>query len=514
MKRRPLKYSSPTAFAFLVLITLTSLVACGSSSSSSNGESGREAAFRAALVADGFVVNDGFAHPIDPIAKFDANRIDSAGGNNAGQPYKLLRVPILPSITQDPYDEELGLFRLRPDEAVVYVGPTPPQADYFSFTPFISVRHANPKVPKGDWVFAALGDPLNSALIRTEGNANPFQQQTIVIFTADRGVYARVAAQAREAGYPESMINLYVLPSALLKLGVSPLSDTLLILLRTANFTDQTAGDNYLANDSYAKVWRVTPTLAPALDPFPTPPQRNRKWVSEKSIAGLEAGLERLKAAILAQTPNVQFNSYESVRWFADSRQVLEAENDPNSALYHKFVAGEASDTPYLRTAMNGEAKNFTLGSNDMVVVYGVNHAATGLATYSSFGVYGDWISSSCQGGMFQYVIGCGDPIWNGVVGMTSHDFKGSAEKYIPGHPMAPYLYAVKVLRQQPLNPPDKYWVVVPQPSNELPSYSYGIALDKPITIGYRAYLNPVTASGPDYGDIIPDRAILFKLRN
>ena len=518
MKKLTLANLSLAALASLVFITFASLVACGShSSSSGGGDNSREAAFRTALKADGFIVNDGFAHPIDPIAKFDEHKIDSCGGNNAGQPYKLLRVPILPVVQEDPYEKDLGLFRLRPDEAIVYVGPTPPQADYFSFTPFISVRHKNPKVSKGDWLFAALGDPLNNALIRTEGNSNPFEQQTVVIFTADRGVYARVATQARAAGYPESMINRYVLPSALLNLGVSPSSDTLLILLRTANFANQAVGDAYLANDNYAKVWRVTPELSPAPDPFPTPPQRNRKWVSETSLSpDLQAGLERLKAAILAQTPNLQSNPYKSIRWFADSREVLEAEKDgPDNQLYHKFVAGEASDTPYLRTAtMNGEAANFTLGDNDMVVVYGVNHAATGLATYSSFGVYGDWITSSCQDNPLQYVIGCGDHIWNGVAGMTNHDFKGSAEKYIPGDPTASYLYAVKVLRQPPSDGTDKYWVVVPLPSDKLPSYSYGIALDKPITIGYRAYLNPVTASGPDYSDIIPDRAIWFRLRN
>jgi len=43
--------------------------------------------------------------------------------------------------------------------------------------------------------------------------------------------------------------------------------------------------------------------------------------------------------------------------------------------------------------------------------------------------------------------------------------------------------------------------------------YLSSAALDKPITIGYRAYLNPVTASGPDYSDIIFDRSILFRVK-
>jgi hypothetical protein len=328
-----------------------------------------------------------------------------------------------------------------------------------------------------------------------------------------------VKAQALEAGYPESMINPYVIPSGLLNLGVLPetrQSDSFVILMRTANFVSKPEEVHYLSDDHYAKVWRVTPETAPALDPFPTPELRVRKWKSESELyPDLNNGLERLKKAILAQTPNVGNESYESIRWFAESREVLE-ETDPASPLYHKFVAGEASDTPYLRTSLNGEAANFMLGNDDMVVVYGVNHAATGLATYSSFGVYGDWVTSSCQDDPWEYVFGCGDRSWNGVASMTSHVFTGSAEEYIPGDPMAPYLYAVKVLRQPPQDKHDKYVVVVPTATSEHPCASpgYCLGLDDPIFIGYRAYLNPATASGADYNDIIHDRAIWFRLRD
>jgi hypothetical protein len=478
----------------------------------------RAASFRANLEADGFIVNSGQMTPIDPIVDLlDSGIGDSANGNNAGQPYKVLMVPISPSSEEHPLERGLTIFRLRPDEAVVYLGPTPPPCDYFSFTVFLWVRHKESLVPKGDWMVAAVNDPLNNALIKTEGDGTPFRKQTIVIFTADRGVYERVAALAREAGYPESMINPYVIPSGLLNLGVlpeTPLADSFIILVRTANFVSKVEGDLYLRDDHYARVWRVTPEPPPALDPFPTPGQRVRTWKSESELyPDLNNGLERLKNAIIAQTPHDEYVSYESIRWFAESREVLE-ETDPGSPLYHKFVAGEASDTPYLRTSLSGEAANFTLGSDDMVVVYGVNHAATGLATYSNFGVYGDWITSSCQDDPWQYVFGCGDRSWNGVVSMTNHVFSGSAEEYIPGDPMAPYLYAVKVLRQPPQDKGDNYYVVVPTATPEHPCTSpgYCLGLNDPIIIGYRAYLNPATASGPDYEDIIHDRAIWFRL--
>jgi len=485
----------------------------------SDEDHGRVSSFRATLEENGFIVTNGQMTPVNPIVDLlDSGLGDSANGNNAGQTYKVLMVPISPFIEENPLEGGFTIFRLRPDEAVVYLGPTPPPCDYFSFTVFLWVRHKESLIPKGDWMFAAVNDPLNSALIKTQGNGTPFRKQTIVIFTADRGVYERVAALAQEAGYPKSMINPYVIPSGLLNLGVfpeTPLADSFTILMRTANFVSKAEGDHYLSDDHYARVWRVTPEEALMLDPFPTPEQRVRTWKSESELyPDLYNGLERLEKAILAQTPHVQYESYESIRWFADSREVLE-ETDPSSPLYHKFVAGEASDTPYLRTSLSGEAANFTLGNDDMMVVYGVNHAATGLATYSNFGVYGDWVTSSCEENPWQYVFGCGDRSWNGVASMTNHEFTGSAEEYIPGDPMAPYLYAVKVLRQPPQDKHDKYFVVVPTATSDHPceSPSYCINLTDPIIIGYRAYLNPATGSGADYDDIIHDRAIWFRVR-
>jgi hypothetical protein len=85
---------------------------------------------------------------------------------------------------------------------------------------------------------------------------------------------------------------------------------------------------------------------------------------------------------------------------------------------------------------------------------------------------------------------------------------------------MAPYLYAVKVTRRPPPDRHERFWVRVPEPPCEippcqapLPSYNHGIELDKPVCIGYRAYLNPATGAGPDYDDIIWDKAIWFKLK-
>ena len=96
---------------------------------------------------------------------------------------------------------------------------------------------------------------------------------------------------------------------------------------------------------------------------------------------------------------------------------------------------------------------------------------------------------------------------------MTSHEFTGSAEQYLPHDPMARYLYAVRVVRKARAPARDRYCVIVPEQGVAGPFYPDAIPLEKPAMIGYRAYLNPATGAGPAYEDLIPDRAIWFKLQ-
>ena len=96
---------------------------------------------------------------------------------------------------------------------------------------------------------------------------------------------------------------------------------------------------------------------------------------------------------------------------------------------------------------------------------------------------------------------------------MTSHESRGSAEQYIPHDPMARYLYAVRVVRKARTRSGIRTASSYRSREWQAPFYPDAIPLDKPALIGYRAYLNPVTGSGAAYEDLIPDRAIWFKLQ-
>ena len=78
--------------------------------------------FVAALKTIGYGASEGSALLVDPANLVNYHVIDSAAGNNAGQPYKRLQVPPFPNTTEEQNEKTLGVFRLQPYEAIVYVG--------------------------------------------------------------------------------------------------------------------------------------------------------------------------------------------------------------------------------------------------------------------------------------------------------------------------------------------------------------------------------------------------------
>jgi len=101
-------------------------------------------AFKLALEKDGFTVQEGKLGPVDLIKMYSVGFLPTAGGNNPSTKYLGYFVPPAPGHVVDPalaeYSKALGLsgnttnyWNLRPDEAVVFVGRTPPECRYFSF---------------------------------------------------------------------------------------------------------------------------------------------------------------------------------------------------------------------------------------------------------------------------------------------------------------------------------------------------------------------------------------------
>jgi hypothetical protein len=468
-------------------------------------------AFRQALEQDGFTVQEGKVHHLDFIKLYDAGVFPSAYGNNPATKYLVYLVPPAPGYKIAPghykpggiiseITKTLGVsvnltpfWNLRPDEAIVFVGRTPPECRYFSYDHYLLDRTYGNETR---WIFANLADTLNNLVIKTEGTpdgspGNPYNQTTMIVTTADKGIDRRIRAAAQKAVYSDGIINTQVLPSSMLNMGLENDSDTFAIFIRPSIFANKQAGNDY-TNNTPATVFRLTPKETAELDPYNMPELRVRG--TGKTEFDLTGDLEELRNTILNKYSGLNATELPTsigapvgsdgiqrgidavgptndacYLWTAN--QTISSLTPPffNSSLYYGFLRDPA----------------ITLGNdtNEFIIVYGVNHAATGKSTYSNFAVYGA-------------------DVLNGVGMITDSDFNGTAEEYLPDNPDAKYLYVYKIARN--CNGDTHCFEVPFGPGG------YGIVLDQPLTIIFRIYLENSTKTGPSYSEIVYDRAIKF----
>ena len=433
--------------------------------------------FRAALEDDGFIVQEGKLGYIDLIELYNLGVTTDCTANNPSTPYLTYFLPAVPGemtknlVTDAPLNpEHQGLWvtnRLRPDEAVIYIGKTPPACSYFSYRSYLQHRFF-PEEGNYKRIFADLGDTLNNLTIKTDGGEeDPFDRNTIIVTTADKGIDERVRTAAQSAGYSPSIINTDVIPSTLVRMGLDEEADTFSWAIRAAFFHDKEAGKRFV-EDPPALLLRVTPKDPVQLDPYEVPPLRVRG--TGKTELNLMGALKDLREAILKKHAGLEVREMVTSVWLYEGYDAIQRGID---------VLGPNRDAIYLRT------EPFILQDDpsEFVILYGVNHAVTGKATYSSCSVYGE-------------------KILNGVGAVASPELVGTAEDYLPGHPEAKYLYVWKISRS---DADDAHTLKVPWDVK-----AYGVELQEEAFIGFRMYLEPATKVGPIWSEIIYDRAIHF----
>ncbi len=460
-------------------------------------------AFRSALERDGFVVQDGGLGMFPLIEIYEKGLTKSCWGNDPTKPYLVCLAPPAPEEAVDSMKfkvaEFLGfkgltiMFRLALDEALVFVGRTPPECKYFGYTGYLMERfYGNEKRV----IWANLTDSLNNLTINTEGTSNglegnPFDKNTIIVNTADRGIDRRIRTAATSAGYSSAIMNTYVIPSSILNMGLENDSDTFNFFIRPSVFKDKQAGDAYVKNPP-AMILRITPKAPAKLDPYSVPELRARG--TGKTELDLIPALNDLHKAILAKHGDLEATELEINEWIPETYEGIQRginNYGPAPDAFYLWTGGQLQYFPPCPSLLQSEAerppKVFTLGDNpnEFVIVYGVNHEASGKASFSNFSVYGA-------------------DIWNGVGGVTSDQYP-TAEEYLPGNPDAKHLYVYKIARK--CN--DRNCFTVPGPGLK----AHGIELDQPIFIAFRLYLEKATKTGPAKSEILWDRAIKFTPR-
>jgi len=469
-----------------------------------NGEIGDVEAFKQALEQDGFTVQKGGLAYYDFIKLYNSGVLPTALGNNPATKYLVYLVP-------PPSGQEIGgiiaeiikvlgvkanvtpFWSLRPDEAVVFVGRTPPECRYFSYDHFIVDRTYGNETR---WIFSNIADTVNNLVFKTEGTpngaaGNPFNQTTIVVTTADKGIDQRIRAAAQSAGYSDGIINTQVLPSAMLNMGVENDSDTFAVYIRPSLFADEQAGNDYIDNKP-GIVFRITPNESTELEPYDYPELRVRGTGTTEF--DLIDDLEELRIAILDKYSGLNATELPTSMGVPIGSDCIQRGINglgPDNDACYLWSASQTASSPTPPFPDTSQYYDFlrdpaiTLGNdtNEFIIVYGVNHVATGKATYSNFAIYG------------------ADAL-NGVGMVTDVDFNGTAEEYLPDNPNAKYLYVYKVARNCD---GDLHCYELPYGPG-----GYGIESDQPLFIAWRSYLEVSTKTGPSYAEIVYDRAIKF----
>ncbi len=437
---------------------------------------GTPARLRAALEGQGFTVRQGLVTNVDVIALFQAGLVPSCYGNNRDSPYL---APILPIPPEQTVSNTLPFtFRLRSDEAVVWAGTTPPETMYYSLQPFLAQRYV-PALGRRLRLFNNIGDTLNHLTLATAGTpggraGDPFGKDTVVIFASNRGVAAAARAAALDAGYSSNLVNTVALPGAVLNLGLEAQADELQMLMRMAFPADTNALNAYVAAPPLA-VFRATPAAAPASDPLPMPALRVRGTGLTEMEYG--AALDALQAAILAAYPGCAATQLIT--------SVAMPQSLSASQEYFDTLA-ETRDAAYLAT---GE---FALASNAFLVAFGVNHVASGKATYCSVNVYGATPVEDSPG----------NKEMAGVASINSvQHFAGTAADYLPGNQLAGQLWAYTIAWSQPSGQP--HCLVIPPPQGRIKL--------QVLQIISRIYIEPGRAVGPATEELLFDRVVLFQ---
>lgn len=468
-------------------------------------------AFKAAVTASGFTVKQLTYARVDPASLVCRGIIQSAYGNNAGGNYL--------SIT----DSQTGLpapyeFQLGPGDAIVFIGYTPPPVAYFSYRSYLFSRQYEGDAGRTT-LFASLGDTLNNLTIHTEETAyatigdtlynlmlktgltpskfrerlqsvpgsrletaninfaNPYNQPIFIVSTADNGVDAQMRDLAMGAGFSPDIMNTDVIPSSVVRLGIGPQYDSFIFLNRITlplygHSQDLT---NYMANPNMTVLYISQAGQTATADPFPTPIQHVRG--TGLTEADLMPSVEALRQSIFNKYPGYTATEMTTQVWLNEWLDGIQRKQN---------LLGETRDTSYLRTA-----ESFTLPANDpdaFLIIYGVNHQATGKATYSSGVIYQEDKEL-------------------GICAVDSPVFTGSAYAYVPDNENAQYLYAWKVARDCG---GDAKCLQIKLPG-ALENNCPNVDLGSDLFVAFRAYLEPETAVGPSPSELLYDRVILFK---
>ncbi len=410
-------------------------------------------------------------------------KVGNCQGNNPASPYGIVKVPFATGEFQTSFESNTFVYRMRPDEAIVLIGFTPPKAEYFSFRSYLLYRdfqnlnQRNIDSIGRFLIFASLGDSLNHKLIKTGGGDDPFSQPMILISTASRQMDGRLRLKLEKLlnrfDLPTDIINTDVIPEQLpLHLGYEGDKDSFSLYMRVAFFDDEQAGREYIDNSGLIAL-RIVPNGEAVSDPLPIPELRNR--VSGVDENPLLPDLDKLVSMVKGKFEtesgkssvyNLHEMNFEGYDCIENSNPCLGGNRDAISNISIPILLPD---------------------ENSFLMIAGINHAKTAPLTYTTMSVMN------------------AKKIF-GIEAIHNTKLEGSVgfymPEFVPSVAKQDELYIYKIARNCEEGNP--YCL-------EIQEGELGIGKGETIMFIERNYLNCDTIVGPGPGEAIPPKLITFR---
>lgn len=476
--------------------------------------------FKENMEQNNFYVQEGRFDELNTIELASQGKLISCFGNNAGSVYTVFYLP--PSPEQDyaignselgwddeqateydnpdienypanPYFSPAGWqYKLRADEALVLFTELPPECKYYSFINYALFteekenkdyskekgffRIGNDETGYYHPIFGSIGSSINSKNVKSTGNST-YGTNSIIVISANQTVTDSVVNQLCESGFSEDTINIMTIPENTYRMGLEKGKDTFAFLGRISQPADDEAYNKYISElSTKSTVYRITPKSE-----IPSSPYENEKLIPRGTgeheafvLDNVEQHLDEIRNSIIEQYAD-EYDYEELTSDIAVPEGLTAYTKDTNAQ-------GDNRDTSYLMT------QNFTLNSDeDFIVVYGVNHTATGKAEYSNAVLYAR-------------------PMLNGICSVYDSMFGNSAKDYLEKDcEDAENYYVYKMARTQM---DENTKIIEYSTGNEKGKY-YGADNGDTLLMAFRAYMDK-TGVGASYYEIVYDRTIIF----
>jgi len=283
-------------------------------------------------------------------------------GANSGNPYFMYdEMPEQRTYLGVPY------WPMHSADAVLFIGCTPPDAEYFSWRSYL-FRGGGDHL-----VFASMGDSSNNLAVKTQGSSAA-DARIAVVTTGDATTYTDVSAALDVAGLG-SATNLEQVELTLFD-GESA---EYTMLHRASVWNDSTVREEYFKRNSTIYYIRAPPARAPHALPLSKPRPRGTGH-PESDVPGLVDAQTSLTEEVVARFASLHGQLHDtSVCAFTNisGRVCIATDTD---------CLGDNPDANYFNCYSSSDPH--ALGPQDAYVLISSNCVATGKCTYHNAGVY------------------------------------------------------------------------------------------------------------------------------